>query len=273
MAPLSFGNGSAALHRGLHASTEAMAQVVPTLRIYEAEGQGLFRSKSAVARIGAMRIVANSSDACRIDVDESAGWHLLAPAFGRPTLAVDGREYRIKPMRQAMLLPNTRRSTHKPDGSFTIVSLDQARLSETIAVMATGQPGGAALRQVPQLLDNSDRADLILAFQRILHLVDLGQYDPEICATLSVDVLLYRWVAAALTALPAAQDRSLASGTSMRLDLVCDAVRAAWDRPLTLTEMEQIAGHSARSLQYAFRTRFGCSPMQWQRQERMLFAR
>lgn len=249
MAPLGFGSGSAQLHNGLHASTEAMAQVVPTLRVYEARRGGIFRSKSAVSRIGEMRIVANTSDACQIDVDETHGWHLLAPSFGRPTLSMEGHDYRIKPMRQAMLLPNARRSTQKPDGAMTIVSLDEARLSETIAVMATGQAGVAGLAQRPQVIDNTDRPDLILAYQRILHLVDLGQYNPEICVTLSVDTLFYRWVAEAITAPPARQDGGMASGTSLKLDLVCDAVRAACDRPLTLTEMEQIAGLSARGLQ------------------------
>ena len=50
MAPLSFGNGSAALHRGLHASTEAMAQVVPTLRMVGAWGFSSLAAFSALYR-------------------------------------------------------------------------------------------------------------------------------------------------------------------------------------------------------------------------------
>jgi len=37
--------------------------------------------------------------------------------------------------------------------------------------------------------------------------------------------------------------------------------------------MEMASGLSARALQYAFKARFGCSPMAWQRRERMLKAR
>jgi len=44
-------------------------------------------------------------------------------------------------------------------------------------------------------------------------------------------------------------------------------------RPLTLTEMENASALSARSLQYSFMRRFGCSPMQWQQRERMIRVR
>ena len=37
-------------------------------------------------------------------------------------------------------------------------------------------------------------------------------------------------------------------------------------------EMELLSGLSARTLQYAFRSKFGVTPTQWQRRERMLLA-
>jgi len=42
---------------------------------------------------------------------------------------------------------------------------------------------------------------------------------------------------------------------------------------LTLTEIEIATGLSSRALQYAFKARFGISPMEWQRRERMVMAR
>ena len=41
------------------------------------------------------------------------------------------------------------------------------------------------------------------------------------------------------------------------------------DEPISLTEIEQRSHYSRRSLQYAFRQRFGCGPMQWLRQQRL----
>jgi AraC-like DNA-binding protein len=39
--------------------------------------------------------------------------------------------------------------------------------------------------------------------------------------------------------------------------------------PITLTELARRSGDSVRNLQYRFRRRVGCSPMQWLRQRRL----
>ena len=270
MAPLGFGSGSAQLHNGLQASTEAMAQVVHSLRAYEAPGGKLFRTKTAVSAIGDMRLVANSSDACTLDVAAPEGWHLTVPSFGTLQLTAEGNCYKAEPLRHALLLPDIARSTEKGAGASTIVTIDPVRLGDTMAIMSAGRPTGAVLDVQPHLIDNSARSGLNLAFQRILHLVDLGLADPGLCETLSVDTLIYRWTAEALLGQQPPFETAL---RGHKLDLVCDAIRASHDRPLNLTEMEQIAELSARGLQYAFMSRFGCTPMEWQRRERMLNAR
>jgi len=43
--------------------------------------------------------------------------------------------------------------------------------------------------------------------------------------------------------------------------------------PISLSDMEQRSSYSRRSLQYAFKQRFGCGPMQWLRQQRLAKAR
>jgi AraC-like DNA-binding protein len=43
--------------------------------------------------------------------------------------------------------------------------------------------------------------------------------------------------------------------------------------PITLSDMEERSHYSRRSLQYAFKQRFGCGPMQWLRQQRLAKAK
>ena len=43
--------------------------------------------------------------------------------------------------------------------------------------------------------------------------------------------------------------------------------------PISLSDMEQRSSYSRRSLQYAFKQRFGCGPMQWLRQQRLARAK
>jgi AraC-like DNA-binding protein len=53
---------------------------------------------------------------------------------------------------------------------------------------------------------------------------------------------------------------------------VCDYIQDHLERPITLTELEHAAGISARRLQYGFLHRFGCSPKEWIRRERLSLA-
>jgi len=55
-------------------------------------------------------------------------------------------------------------------------------------------------------------------------------------------------------------------------DLV-DWLLAHLDQPFSLSELEQRSSYSRRALQYAFKQRFGCGPMQWLRQQRLAKAR
>jgi AraC-like DNA-binding protein len=41
------------------------------------------------------------------------------------------------------------------------------------------------------------------------------------------------------------------------------------NQPITVTELARRSGYSVRNLQYRFRRRVGCSPMQWLRQRRL----
>jgi len=52
-----------------------------------------------------------------------------------------------------------------------------------------------------------------------------------------------------------------------------DWLLAHLDQPISLSELEQHSSYSRRALQYAFKQRFGCGPMQWLRQQRLAKAR
>lgn len=53
------------------------------------------------------------------------------------------------------------------------------------------------------------------------------------------------------------------------LDRLTAWIEAHLDQPLSLSDLEQQAECSRRTLQYQFRRRFGCTPMQWVRRQRL----
>lgn len=109
-------------------------------------------------------------------------------------------------------------------------------------------------------------------FLLLCRMVDTTHGKEGLALTLGLNDMFYRWMAGIMLAQkgPVPEARRT---TASSLDLVCGLVRHSVERPLTLTEMELASGLSARALQYAFKARFNCSPMEWQRRERMLDAR
>jgi AraC-like DNA-binding protein len=57
------------------------------------------------------------------------------------------------------------------------------------------------------------------------------------------------------------------------IDTLLDWMHAHCHEPISLTELEQRARYSRRHLQYAFKARFGCGPMQYLRRQRLWQAR
>jgi len=57
------------------------------------------------------------------------------------------------------------------------------------------------------------------------------------------------------------------------IDDLVDWIHAHCHEPISLSELEQRSHYSRRSLQYAFKARFGCGPMQYLRRQRLWLAR
>lgn len=83
-------------------------------------------------------------------------------------------------------------------------------------------------------------------------------------------VLLFRpdWLAA-----EAAPPRRGSLRERRALDRVCDAMLTDPGARFTITDLAQLGCLSVRGLQYAFQSRFGQSPMQWLRDQRLQAAR
>ena len=68
------------------------------------------------------------------------------------------------------------------------------------------------------------------------------------------------------------QGRLRESGGRDAFDELIDYIRANLDQPLRLSDLEARSHYSRRTLQYGFQERFGCSPKQWIREQRLALA-
>lgn len=268
--PLPFGNKIAKRYSSLAHASDAMSEILSGLERLDAPESLRFRSKIMIGQIGDLKLMANSLDPCRMHVEETGGWHLVVPVAGSASLECDNHKFSLVPGESSLLLPNVRRIGERTNSSVAVVSFVMPKLQRVIAAMAGEEAGKHISDQRPLAMQTDSRSGLFPAFLTICQLIDLALKHPGLDAALGLEDMIYRWMAASI--LTRHDGDHLQQASSSRIDAVCDLVRSSTERPLTLSEMEMASGLSARALQYAFKTRFGCSPMAWQRGERMLKA-
>jgi AraC-like DNA-binding protein len=109
------------------------------------------------------------------------------------------------------------------------------------------------------------------AIRSLCRLVDQFQGRQPLLDLSGIDESFYRILGMMFS--PELLGSGTAPGTSSTpshsLHRVCDFIVANLYRPLTLTDLEEVAGLSARSLQLQFLKQFGCSPMAWLRDQRL----
>jgi AraC-like DNA-binding protein len=91
---------------------------------------------------------------------------------------------------------------------------------------------------------------------------------------LRLDDLLVRQIVEVLApALLAERSAPEPAAPDCAIDALVDWIHAHCHEAISLSELEQRSHYSRRSLQYAFKARFGCGPMQYLRRQRLWLAR
>lgn len=156
-------------------------------------------------------------------------------------------------------------------------SPESSRLDQVLQSM-TGHSGAlkgndGRLDQSRELPLQHGSANLFSSFSQLVRMIQSVEHKPEVMALLALDDALYRHAALMLCPDLFFNEAQLSVPRAGRLDDACDYMRLHLDRSVSLTELESVSGISARSLQYAFQKRFGCTPLQWLSQARLDLAR
>lgn len=167
--------------------------------------------------------------------------------------------------------------------SFTALGFDPLQLLSTARGMApvgwSPPPPKASQLNTSLSLPTQEDATcnslvntISLLLPAIHHLAELGEDFLEIFL---LREQLYRLIAALIFADLRNGHVSTESNPHQpdrRLDRVLDYINLNIDQPLSLSVLESQSNYCRRTLHYAFQQRFGCSPKQWIRQQRMALA-
>lgn len=263
-------------------TADKIAEAITNLEYWEPQKHaGVFHSKAASYTIKDVHLVAQASTPMRAGAGYSSSLNIEFSYFGVCRGFVDGVRYDWIPNQQAVLFPEiTGRAGPSDTRSIVMAQFDKDRLVSTTQSML-GADAAASLN-----LDLSDTREVSLhyghvnfdqMFRALWRYMDSINADDKILEMIGIDDLFYRNVSLLLHPnlffKPESDADKFAVNANNLMDRICDEMKNVNRKPFTMTELETLSGMSSRSLQYQFKARFSCSPMEWQRQQRLHAAR
>lgn len=277
--PIPFGDAAARISKDTSGCQRALSEAIPSLRSCDPLGNpDNFRQRTIAVRIKELCLVASATTAMTAKAERNDQTLLLVPFHGSTTLRCGTMSLTASAGESAIFIRGRHRSgdtvTRGPRASLCI-ALDVNRLASTVRDML-GLTADAAL---PSDLDRDRIVPLVhggisfdTTIRRLCNTVDAHVRQPTVLTMMGIDDSFYRTIAMALAPeqlLPSVLSAVESDDDGERIRRVCEHIKAHLTEPLNLTQLEQVFGRGARSLQLAFLKRLGVSPTRWIRDQRL----
>lgn len=259
-----------------------LGQVLPLRQLEALTDPSEWWHQNGELPLNQLPIAANVGSPFRLDCDGNPLHWLLMVHDGQASVSQNGHKHCLK-AGDGVILPGEPWRLQGQHSSTTTIGFDPLLLLSAARALAPAQwtPPSAVNTPLRGLLplptrDDATCAALVdaigLELPAIHHIAQLGH---DFLEGFLMREQLYRMIAAlvfadlrnghpAAATPPTSRDR--------RLDRLLDYITLHLAEPLPLHVLESQSNYSRRSLHYAFQDRFGCSPMQWIRQQRMQLA-
>lgn len=281
---LAFGESRATVSYDAREMTERLSHSIAGVNIVEPYLKGAnaddFFNKTAGFTMQDLHVLATSSTANIFDLGEKQDTtRITLPFYGRTETHVQNNVHRIAAHETGLIVGSYKRAVGFCEQNHCLVITPcQKRLKNTANVMVAWEETDNPfldLEQTRELNLRGSGYSISAYFLALSRLIDDLITFPEALHNIGIEDLIYRQLVYLLA--PDAFRSSSATSIPARLDrtfdMICDQSLARLNKPLTLTEMEALSGLSAKQFTREFRLRFGCSPMEWQRRERLTIAR
>lgn len=272
--PLAFGRGQSFQYSDPERMSEGLARGTSAMMNYRsAEPDGSFCAHSAVIKTRNVRLIASASSAISVEAHGASSGILMVALQGDASTQREGRAIDWGQGGSALYLPPGGCVTRSTARSVVAIDIDPTALGHVTQIML----GGKVPRRRPSFDfsgpcavnlrgNNLDFASII---QGAVSTLDLFGGDSHLIERSALDESILRIVALLLNFEALSADEFHASPHPAVIHLACEYIDANLTNTITLTDLESITGLSRRSLQYAFRATFDCTPMQWVAQRRL----
>jgi len=277
---LAFGNSSALQDSDVRAMNDRIQRHTGfDISYHVADASTRFRHRSSVASINGLSIVATASTPLYVEVKDAEHPALLVPLSGNSFTTVEKVRYQWNAGEAAILLPATARRGHDTKRSALFITIDKQRIETTARSMlgpdAYDNVDFLSLYQPRTLAMRTKAIDFNTVFRHYGELIDQFASRPDLLGLSGIDEACYRTIVMMLlpkqfAVLPGIGRKEPNVLSNQRVNELCEYILANLERTVTMTELESVSGVSARSLQYAFRRRFNCTPGQWIVEQKLL---
>ena len=278
--PLVFGNIYAQTDLSAHSLEERFHAIhgwSPDYRVIGAKDQ--FANRSVSATLNGLKLTHTSHTPLETSVTSEGVITLIIPFYGSTSqMVLNGYALSYAPGQNALFVPEGHRVGKGGARSVLILEVDPSRLQQTASIMlGEDNPVNSGINlQLPQELSlrrNGFAVDAV--FKQYCGVIDQCYSFPQALNELKLDesfyramVLLFQQNRLTHTEVPE-PDKSV---SRRKLDTACEYAMANFDKTITLTDLEQVSGLSARTLQTLFQKQYQCTPMEWIKGVRLDFA-
>ncbi len=277
---LPFGNAKAIEHKDPQCLGEQICKAFPGLNAYESTDKwsGCF-AKTMSLNFASLKLVASAISPSLVDRDGYQSLTLMLPLAGQCKIALEGKSLQWGAGHSGVLVPelNGRLLGEGDFRTIVMLSLDPAVLETTARAMQGNENREKfPLRlQEPRLipLQQAGRS-LPQIISQLGNLIDSFACDVDVLQMMGYEEMLYRFVAGALCPELLSAGNPVATfnphGKRRLIDQLCEWMLSDMSHAFTLAELAQKSGYSPRTLQYYFHNRYGCGPLDWLREQRLL---
>jgi len=239
-----------------------------------------FRCHTGGLQLGPLSLVAIWGPGLRGEVDGTDQASFILPYRGQGHFRLGRRSLRNLAGQTVLYLPpEPWRTSNDAMGGITI-RLDPALIRRVGLTMAGPQanPGPWQALATHPLMVELEQPSNALRFERLYRLMvfihGLLLRQGGVPEALRLDDLLLRQIVEVLApALLTNHSAPDPAASDCAIDELVDWIHAHCHEAISLSDLEERSHYSRRSLQYAFKARFGCGPMQYLRRQRLWLAR
>lgn len=265
---LPFGRDRSLRFRDSAVISEKLTAIGTTkVEYWAAKSHPSFRLTLAEARSRSVRLVAAASTPMHFTAAGSATGIVLVPFVGRTITHVEGRQIEWGQKQGAIYLPPGGCRGESTTRTTIGIDVEPKRLEEIARAMFGPEVEHERLIdfETPREINlKVGGVDLDQVFRHQMMMLDALGADSESMEQMGLADMILRSTVLALAPqvhlLPSASSEVT---TNSKIKRICDYIDAHLAGKITLTELEQVSGLSARSLQYSFRAVTGLSPVQW----------